>query len=216
MVITKLEHSSFVVESNGYRLAVDIGNRVSDQSFALMGIVSAVLVSHIHPDHFVIDRLNAMAAPVYTVAQVAELLTETQLKVSVSAIGQTVKIEGTPFTITFTESDHGPNVTFPVENAGFIISVGRKSLWYLGDMFVPLENTPQESYDVLMIPVGGKGYTFGPEEAVAYVERLGWSGVTIPVHYHMWPDGEPAHEVADQLKGKVDVRILDVGERVEI
>jgi len=81
MKIIKYIHSCLVFEHNGFKLLIDPGNytfaegRVKPQDFA---DVSAIIITHIHPDHLDMDNLKKIIAlskaPVYTNKQVAAAL----------------------------------------------------------------------------------------------------------------------------------------------
>lgn len=64
--------------------------------------------------------------------------------------------------------------------------------------------------DVLLAPVGGH-FTIGPEEAAKVTDQLA-ARVVIPMHYKTEKVDFPIGPVEDFLKGKADVRRLDVSE----
>jgi len=61
MKLTKYEQSGFILETEkGFRLAFDIGNKTPTQR--LEGItVDAMLVSHIHGDHFSLEQIKKLS-----------------------------------------------------------------------------------------------------------------------------------------------------------
>jgi L-ascorbate metabolism protein UlaG (beta-lactamase superfamily) len=81
MKITKYIHSCLVFEQDGFKLLMDPGTftfaegLVKPDDFAY---VSAIIITHIHPDHLDIDNLKKIVAlsgaPVITNNQVAEVL----------------------------------------------------------------------------------------------------------------------------------------------
>ena len=78
-------------------------------------------------------------------------------------------------------------------------------------MFIPAEPLSLP-YTAVLIPVGNHGYTFGPEEAVAYLRELNWTGITVPVHYEGRLNPETAAQFAQQVANTAEVHILAHGE----
>jgi L-ascorbate metabolism protein UlaG (beta-lactamase superfamily) len=180
MILVRYEQSGFTLESDGKVIAVDIGKYTTPESLARIGRVEAALVSHLHADHCFAPHLEAMTTEVYTVAEAAETLSDTQLNIHIHKVGDVFDIPGTPFAVKVYPSDHGPHATLQ-ENTAFLISDLKTTLYFLGDMFVPAEPI-KERFDALLIPVGNGKYTFGPQEAANYLEALKWGGFTVPVH----------------------------------
>jgi len=71
MRITKFGHACVRVEHDGVALVIDPGAWTEPE--AVDG-ATAVLITHEHPDHHLLDHLRAAAAPVFTIAAVAELI----------------------------------------------------------------------------------------------------------------------------------------------
>ena len=58
MKLTKFEQSGFVLETDtGFKLAIDIGNKTSLEKLEHVSC-DAVLVSHVHGDHFSIEQIK--------------------------------------------------------------------------------------------------------------------------------------------------------------
>lgn len=217
MKITKYHQSGFIIHSGDKCLAVDIGSLTPFEELpSLCGRTDAALVSHKHQDHCSLDHLKALTADVYTVADAAEMLKDPALTVHVHKTGDTVTIEGTPFVVTVFPSDHGPHISEPIENTALLISDGTHAVYFLGDMFnaaAPIA----EPFDALLIPVGNGNYTFGPQEAAAFVREIGWDGLTIPMHYNPVQQTEHTADEFETLLGtEAIVRKLDIGESVDI
>ncbi|GAB3923149.1 MBL fold metallo-hydrolase [Mucilaginibacter myungsuensis] len=77
MKISKYLHSCLVFENDGFKLLIDPGNISFAEGFIgpdEFGDVDAIIITHIHPDHFDMEQLPKImelsGAPVYTVQQV--------------------------------------------------------------------------------------------------------------------------------------------------
>jgi len=212
LTLTKFEQSALLIEVDGSRLVIDPGLYSGQETLQKMTNPDAVLVSHKHGDHFAPANLEALAAPVYTVSETAAQAEGRGLELHVHAEGDSVQIGTTPFTVTYTQSDHGPHVGM-VENVGFLIDANGKHLYFLGDMYNP-SIPPTESFDVMLIPVGNRNYTFDPEMAFAFVQRLNWHGLTIPVHSH--GVAEYTDRFRDLASNYCKVTILEEGNSITL
>jgi len=185
MKLTKFEQSGFILETEkGFRLAFDIGNKTPIEK--LNGItVDAMLVSHIHGDHFSLEQIKKLSPKkLYLNAECIETLGEEtlsseiiQTKISDEILIDTIKVQ-------FFNVDHGPNVSAPLkENFGFLITVDNQTVYFAGDMFyesgIDVSNL---EVDIALIPVG-TFYTFGPQEAFDFIKKFKKIGKVIPMHY---------------------------------
>lgn len=194
MKITQLGQSGIVIEKEGGRtLAIDIGSYTQVEACA--GIApDAMLVSHIHGDHFSPDRIAALAPKkLYLGEECIEALGGAlpQTEIIEAKAGETIEMDG--FVVHPFEVDHGPNVTKkPRQNFGFLIEVDGQCVYFAGDMYAPsgMDVTALD-VDVALLPVGGF-YTFGPEEAVAFAKQFKSVGKVLPMHFEIAP--EKKHE----------------------
>lgn len=185
MKITQFEQSGLLVETNsGYKLAIDIG--IYTPISKLDGITpDAMLVSHIHRDHFALEQIKRLSPKkLYLNEECIQTLDNERLTSQIIKVktGDFVDIDG--IKVTFFEVDHGPNVTIrPKENFGFLIQADEERLYFAGDMFYPsgMDVRPLE-VDYAYIPVGGF-YTFDPKEAIAFAKQFLKIGRVIPMHY---------------------------------
>jgi L-ascorbate metabolism protein UlaG (beta-lactamase superfamily) len=190
MTIKKFEQSGFIIETNnGFKLAIDIGSHTPPEK--LGGIsVDAILVSHIHPDHFSIDQIKALAPKkLYLNRECIETLKKGNLDSKIVEVktGDVINIDD--IKVTFFDVDHGPNVRIrPKENFGFLVEVDEKKIYFAGDMFYPsgIDVTNLEVNRAL-IPIGGH-YTFNPEDALAFVSQFKHIGNVTPMHYEKNPE----------------------------
>jgi len=190
MKLTKFEQSGFILETEkGFRLAFDIGNKTPIEK--LNGVtVDAILVSHIHGDHFSLEQIKKLSPKkLYLNAECIETLgIETlsseiiQTKISDEMMIDTIKVQ-------FFNIDHGPNVSTPLkENFGFLITADNQTVYFAGDMFyesgIDVSNL---EVDIALIPIG-TFYTFGPQEALEFVKKFKRTNKVIPMHYEKTPE----------------------------
>ncbi|MCR4279697.1 MAG: MBL fold metallo-hydrolase [Candidatus Zambryskibacteria bacterium] len=190
MKITQFEQSGFIIEmENGFKLAADIGHYTPVEKLA--GISpDAMLVSHIHGDHFSIEQIKALAPKkIYLNRECIEALGEETLASEIVEVkvGDTVDIVG--IKVQLFDVDHGPNIKVrPKENFGFLIECDGQKVYFAGDMFYPSGiDVSNLEVDVALIPVG-TFYTFGPAEAAAFVKQFKKIGQILPMHYHKAPE----------------------------
>jgi len=190
MKLTKYEQSGFILETDkGFRLAFDIGNKTPVEK--LDGItVDAMLVSHIHGDHFSLEQIKKLSPKkLYLNRECKEVLGEEILpfETVVVKVGDVVDVGD--INTMFFNVEHGPNVSTPLlENFGFLIKVDNKVVYFAGDMFYPsgIGVTALE-VDYALLPVG-TFYTFGPQEAFDFARRFKKIGKIVPMHYEKTPE----------------------------
>jgi|SRR3989344_391458 len=190
MQLTKYEQSGFILETkSGFKLAFDIGTYTPVGK--LEGItVDAMLVSHIHGDHFSLEQIKKLAPKkLYLNTECMEVLGEETLVSEIITVkdGDTIKID--EITVQLFNVDHGPNVSAPIkENLGFLIKADGETVYFAGDMFYPSGiDVSNLEVDTALIPVGTH-YTFGSEEALAFVKQFKRIGKIISMHYNKRPE----------------------------
>lgn len=190
MRLTKFEQSGFILETNsGFRLAFDIGNKTPLEK--LLGVTAdAMLISHIHGDHFSFEQIKTLSPKkLYLNQECIETLGEENLTTEIIQVkvGDTLMVED--ITVQFFNVDHGPNVSAPLqENFGFLITVDNQTIYFAGDMFyesgIDVSNL---EVDVALLPVG-TFYTFGPQEAFEFAKKFKRIGKITPMHYEKAPE----------------------------
>jgi L-ascorbate metabolism protein UlaG (beta-lactamase superfamily) len=190
MKLTQFEQSGFIIETeSGYRLAVDIGSYTPLEK--LDGVsVDAVLVSHIHGDHFSPNHINKLSPKkLYLNRECIEsLVINDSISETIEVkVGDSVDIGG--IKTLFFDVDHGPNIKLrPKENFGFLFEVDGEKIYFAGDMFYPSGIAVEFlEVDFAFIPVG-TFYTFGPQEAVDFVKKFKKIGKVLPMHYVKTPE----------------------------
>ncbi|MET0590018.1 MAG: MBL fold metallo-hydrolase [Naasia sp.] len=157
MRITKLEHSTLVIEQSGKSLILDPGNFTTPVTDA--GDTVAVVITHEHPDHWTPEQLRRILSKspdtaIYGPAGVAAAAGD-EFDVTVVAPGDT--IEAGPFTLRFFGGEHAViHSSIPViDNVGVLIN---DTVYYPGDsLFVPED----VDIDTLATPAGAPWVKIG-------------------------------------------------------
>lgn len=214
LTIWKFEHAAILLEYDKSRIAIDFGS-LSAGSVPAIGQVDASLVSHQHADHFDIKNLELLSceSTVFAPSDVAELIIEQELTVQTFKLGQCFNAAGV--FVTPVVANHGPKLSKPIENYGFVLEILGKRIYFVGDAAVP-DVTPSGSFDLVAIPVGGVGFTFDPIGALNYLNLLEDVKLVVPVHYHGISDPTSPDTFRSLAKDLFDIRVLDVGEGVTI
>lgn len=189
MNLTKHEQSGFILETKkGFRLAFDIGNKTPIEKLNSVKSVDAFLVSHIHGDHFSIPHIKKLSPKnLYLNHECLEAVGEENLSTKITEVktGDSFWID--EIKVTYFTVDHGPNISAPVENLGFLLEVENKTIYFAGDMFyesgVDVSNL---EVDIALLPVG-TFYTFGPQEAFDFAKKFKKIGKIISMHYEKEP-----------------------------
>ncbi len=211
--ITRHEQSGLRIQSEGKTLVVDVGGLTPAETVKAMVAPDAILVSHKHGDHCCLDHLKTLDAPIVAPGDVLEMLHQGAVATAIRA-GQTLEVAG--FTVTALDADHGPKLSTPIENFGFVISMpsGRR-VYFTGDIARP-GTVPAGKFDIVVLPVGGAGFVFDPADALAYLEQIGHRGRVIPVHDSGTCDPDAVARFADLAAAHFEVITLAPGEKVEV
>ena len=184
MKLIKFEQSGFIIETDrGFRLALDIGSRTPIEKLQDVK-VDAMLVSHIHPDHFSPEHIKKLSPQkLYINNECREALGEEVLSSEIVETKTDTKITIGDINVSIFSVDHGPNVSSPLkENFGFLLNVDGQKIYFAGDMFyasgIDVSNL---EVDYALLPVG-TFYTFGPEEAFAFAKSFKKIGKVISMH----------------------------------
>lgn len=173
MKITKFEQSGFIFETaKGFRLALDIGSYTPVEKLTGMK-VDAMIVSHLHPDHLSYPQILKLAPEkLYISDECREALGEEKFVTEIVKITSNTDIMIGEIKVKIFDVNHGPNVTPPKENFGFLFEIDAETVYFTGDMFYAsgIEVANLE-VNYAMLPVGAF-YTFGPEEAFAFAQTF--------------------------------------------
>ena len=164
MRITKHEHACFVLEQDGQRLIVDPG-AYTNTSFPVDN-VSAVVITHQHPDHWTSDQLARILAAspdarLFAPAGAAEAASE--FAITVVADGDVHEVG--PFRLGFFGAKHAViHSSIPViDNVGVLVN---DSVFYPGDSYT----VPPVVVDLLAVPSSAPWLKIG--EVMDYVAAV--------------------------------------------
>jgi L-ascorbate metabolism protein UlaG (beta-lactamase superfamily) len=212
MRVTKFGHSCLLVEEGGARVLLDPGT-FSDGFEALEGL-TAVCLTHQHPDHLDAERLRLVldrnpGARVVSDEGSAGALGEAGADVEVVHDGDELDLGGLGLAVR--GRDHAavhPDVPV-VPNVGYLVG-GR--LFHPGDSLTE----PAERVELLAVPAGAPWLKLA--DAVDYLRRVG-PRVAVPVHERVLSEaGIRSHyQQLEQLGGQgLRFQVLDDGRPVEL
>jgi L-ascorbate metabolism protein UlaG (beta-lactamase superfamily) len=211
--ITRHEQSALMIKAGDKNLAIDFGTLTPTERLAHLPKPNATLVSHQHGDHFASEHLRAFGAPVFgpqdVISQLPEDLTTTVLRA-----GETLDVAG--FTVTPIEVDHGPKLSVPIENLGFVIDCpDGHAIFFAGDIARP-GVLPEGTFDTVVLPVGGAGFVFDASQAHDYLKQIGHQGNVIPVHDTGPADRGAVDRFVHLAPSHLNVLALGVGDSTEV
>ncbi len=149
MQITKFGHSCVRLSHEGRDVVLDPGGWSERE--ALDG-AAAVLITHEHPDHWLVDHLRSTQAPIWTIESVRRAIHEADpevaARVTVVRPGDEVQVAG--FDLRVVGERHA--VIHPelprIDNSGWLISVPGQTAYHPGDSF----ERPGRPVDVFCAP----------------------------------------------------------------
>jgi L-ascorbate metabolism protein UlaG (beta-lactamase superfamily) len=244
--ITWVGHSTVLLDLDGVRLLTDpvlrariahlrrVGARVDASS---VSDVDAVLVSHLHYDHLDVPSLLRVgrSAQVVLPAGSTRLLRRRGFT-RVAQLGVGEELDVGAVTVAATEAEHdGRRTPFGLDRpaVGYLVT-GSARIWFAGDtdLFDGMSGLAP-GLDVALLPVSGWGARLppghlGPRTAAEALQRLR-PRVAVPIHWGTYRQlgltrrdealrapAEAFVEHAAELAPDVDVRVLSVGETLEL
>ncbi len=188
MKITKYKHACLVLEKDQKSLVIDPGDQSDD--FVVPENVVAVVITHAHPDHLDMDKLQKIVSdnPGVVVIGHGDVVGDIKMtKVQTVTAGDAV--EASPFHLEFFGEKHAQiHASIPlVTNLGVLVN---ESLYYPGDSYT----LPEKLVDTLALPTSGPWLKVGEtvDFALAVKPRQAFS--THDVHL-----SEPAVALVDRL-----------------
>lgn len=174
MKLTKYTHSCLVLEEQGKKLIIDPGSYSTEAND--FDNVAAVVVTHVHPDHFSPENLRAIFAK----NPGAKLFTTEEIKKNFSGAeittpkaGDTVTIG--PFKLAFFGGEHAEISSLkPVaQNIGVMVN---DTLYHPGDNLV----LPERPVKVLSMPANAPWMKMS--ESIEYLQAVKPSEFFFPSH----------------------------------
>ncbi len=179
MKITKYGHSCLLIEENGVRIITDPGiwNTTPDATG-----VSAVLITHEHPDHSDVEQVKAILgrnpeAQVITHKGLGSKLEEAGIAYTEIKAGETIDVQGVSVESCGTDHAIIYGDASPCQNTGYLIA---------GKLFAPgdaLHDVPPGQIEILALPCGGPWMRFS--DAIDYAKSLK-PRVVFPIHDAMY------------------------------
>ncbi len=205
VVLTPIQHASFLLEAAGKRIYVDPSGKAL---FIGRPKADLILITDIHGDHMDPSALAEIAGPDTTIiapAAVAKTVTQTK----VLANGQTTKwsnwmIEAVPMYNIQRGPAPGKLYHDKGRGNGYILTLGGTRFYVAGDTEGIPEMRALKNIDVAFIPMN-LPYTMPPEEAAEAVKAFHPKRV-YPYHYR----GSDIQKFEALLAGTgIEVRLLD-------
>ena len=241
--LTWVGHATVLLELGGVRLLTDPVLRGRIAHLRRSGApparevterIDAVLISHLHLDHFDVPSLRRLDRDVLVVAPTGAGNRLRRLgfsQVTELTAGEGVDVRGLPVTAVPAHHDgRRYPVGAPADALGFIIA-GRQTVYFAGDTGVLDEpDRVPARLDVALLPVWGWGPSLGPGHmdplAAARFTALLSPRLVVPIHWGtLFPAGlerlrgqalvDPPRDFARhvaQLAPGVGVRVLEPGE----
>jgi L-ascorbate metabolism protein UlaG (beta-lactamase superfamily) len=167
MRITKFGHACVRIEHDGVALVVDPGMFTEPE--AVDG-ATAVLITHLHPDHYLPDHLRATDAPVFTVVDLADKIRDEAPDVAERVtvvspgdsldVGVPVEVHGVKHAVIHPELPH-------FDNSGYLLTVDGTTIFHPGDSLT----VPPVAPDLLMLPVSAPWLKVS--ECIDYAREVG-------------------------------------------
>jgi len=223
MKITKYPQSCFLIEAEGKKILIDLGNLVfelHDIKLEDFREIDIVLLTHKHDDHCYPEALKTIVENntplILTNPEVQEIIKNNGIESELIAIDEerafgNVKIRAVP-------ALHGYNVNmkdkgYPKDNNGFLITDTITSVYHCSDT-ICFENKTKA--DVVLVPICGHAVVMEPDVALEFCSAIN-PKLIVPMHYHSdkHPLGTEKFEELAQ-KASVDYKVLKEGEEIEL
>lgn len=211
MNVTKYEHACLVLEHEGQRLVIDPGNFT--RALPPLENVTAIVITHQHPDHWSDDQLTRIResnpdVPIFGPAGVAAAATNWNVTTVAHGASEAVGV----WTLEFFGSEHAViHESIPmIDNVGVLVN---DSFWYGGDSFT----VPPKPVQSAAIPAGAPWLKIS--EVMDYVAALEPQRA-IPTHDAVLSDkglALSAARIADVVNGYGgEFTVLQPGESLDL
>lgn len=208
MRVTHLGHSCLLVESADTRILIDPGNYTP--GFEGVRDLSAVLVTHQHPDHLDRDRLPSLLAAnpdaeLHSDPETAALLREAGVDVGELAAGTDLTIGGVTVSPRGARHAFNHDAIPSVANCGVLLSSpGEPTLFHPGDAY----DADPGPVDVLAVPLNAPWTPV--RDTIAFVQRIAPASI-VPIHDALLSEaGRKMYLMHVGTYGGPDLRVHDL------
>ena len=211
MKVTKHEHACLDIQAGDSRLIIDPG--VFSVSCTDFSGISAVVVTHIHPDHFDPEKIAAILeqnpqVQIFTTEEVAAQINSPL----VTTPDREVPISIGDITVEFFGTDHAViDPSYPLaQNTGVLVN---EKLYYPGDSFTPCP----KAHELLAVPIHAPWLKFS--ETADFIRKSSAKQI-FPTHNGFVNDD--GHALYQRLLTNVctettkELKILNPSEALEI
>ena len=173
-----------------------------------------ILLTHEHGDHFSIDGINAVSKPgTELICNNSGIESKVRGNVTASLTvmkeGDTSSLAGLDIrAVAGYNNFHPRNDGTNSFNVGFIFGLGGSQILHCGDTDLIEEFNSFGNLDVVMLPIGGSGYTMDEAEAAKAITDSLKPGVAIPIHYGFATGGDP-NQFKELVGSAARVEILE-------
>ena len=236
--MTWLGQSAVLIKTPKAKLLIDpfiFSNPITPTKFKdekLYKDIDLILITHAHGDHMgdykKIMKLSPKAKLVVNPDLGSVLVAKKQITkdqfLPINKSGEITPLED-DIVIAMVKAEHSSAVTingevlYGGEPGGFIIKIGKNTIYHAGDTGVFKDMEYINNYykpTVSLLPIGGT-YTMGPKEAAYSVNKFIKSKIVIPIHFGTFPllKGTPA-EFKKYLKKKKSLKVMEPGESIKL
>jgi L-ascorbate metabolism protein UlaG (beta-lactamase superfamily) len=211
MRITKYGHACLLVEEGEAKILMDPG--AFSKGFEDVMELGAILITHSHPDHLVLENIRAVLTKNPTAKVYADEDSAKELKsagVTVKAVRQGDAFEVSNVPVAVYGQVHAvihPDIP-DISDAGYLIG---ERFFYPGDAYT----VPERPVEILALPIGGPWLKV--EEVIDYVRAVK-PKVAIAVHDAVLsPEGLKVNVGALDMLGHLgELRVVDNGTATEV
>ncbi|KAA0965155.1 metal-dependent hydrolase [Sporosarcina sp. ANT_H38] len=226
MQISYHGHSIVKMKTGNYTILIDpfiTGNKLTDLEVENEK-PDVILLTHGHNDHVgdTVAIAKACDALVIAPVELADYLGWQGVRTHGMNIGGACKFEFG--TVKYTQAFHSSSYTtedneiiYTGMPAGILFMAEGKTIYHAGDtsLFGDMELIgKRHQIEVAFVPIGDN-FTMGPQDAAYAVELLN-PKLAVPIHFNTFPPIEQDPETFKSLVEGHDVKIMKVGEVLEL
>lgn len=225
MKIKYLGHSAFMIEGEGIKALIDpyiSGNPNNGMSIEDLKDITHIFVTHGHEDHLgdTVDIAKNNHSIVICNFEIGQYLSDKVLSIHTMHIGGRTSFEFGK--VKMIPALHGSGICdgghliCGGNPCGFLIEIEGEKVYHAGDtgLSIEMKLLEDENIDLALLPIGGN-YTMDIYDAVKAVDFIK-PQVVVPMHYDTFPLIKADPEEFEENVKNAEVRIMSVGECIEI